>query len=202
MARLCRSPCRKPYRRHSGQVSEPEANNAGLVHAGLSCSNATRELRNDRSHHHRSHDGPLPGHHDRPRARRRQRHRHRAGRRRAAEGTARQGDPRRHHRRHRAAHRLCRRHDPTAADRRPAARRRTAAALGLLEDVARAARRRHAEECRDASARHQRGRHQRREAPQKTLRAGRPGRSSSPTFRCRSTTSWRSRARRASIPMC
>src|SRR5215218_5660456 len=44
------------------------------------------------------------------------------------------------HRRHRPAHRLCRRRDPASASDRAIARRRRAAALGVLEDVAGAAR--------------------------------------------------------------
>ena len=64
-------------------------------------------------------------------------------------------------------------HDPASADRRPAARRRHAAAVGVLEDVARAARqatprRPEAEEAledRDLDA----GRHDRRAAPRKTF---------------------------------
>ena len=56
------------------------------------------------------------------------------------EGATRQGDPDRHRRRDDAAHPVRRVDDANPADRRPPARGRDPAVVGMLENVARAAR--------------------------------------------------------------
>ena len=96
-------------------------------------------------------------------------------------------------------------HHPASPDRRPAARRRHPAALGVLEDVARAARRamprrtwKPTRPWRIAtSTPTARSPSTRRARPSRR----RPGRSSSPTCRCRSTTCWPWRARRSDHPV-
>ena len=125
-----------------------------------------------------------------------------------------EGDPDRHRRRDAAARGLRRRHRrANSPDHRPDPRRRHPAAVGVLEAMARAARSARQEKPSTTCRRDRRhaadGRLRRRDEaadPGNDARRGRrsatpSSRSSSPTFRCRSTTCWRLPASPASTDL-
>src|SRR5215831_20800581 len=88
----------------------------------------------------RGHYTVSSGHHDRPRSGRRQRHRHWLGGGGFAARAAHKGDPHWHWRGDGTAYRICWDNHTASQARGPSTRRGPSPPLGMLEDVARAAR--------------------------------------------------------------